>query len=96
MKEPIQLATLTVDLSKVSEIIEYDDHILLAFGADDDLPVLKLTGADAEAMRKWLDADWQHYLEYLDSRNEGSQVPRKRPRYHPGPEPSDISEEPPF
>ena len=54
MKEPIQLATRTIDLSQVIEIEENDDHILLIFNADD---VLKLTGADAEAMRKWLDED---------------------------------------
>ena len=96
VREPIQLATIAVDLSTISEIIEYDDHILLVFSADDDPPIRKLTGADAQEMQKWLDENWQRYLEYLDSHNASLKVPRRRPVASPEPEPPEVYTEPPF
>jgi hypothetical protein len=85
-----------VDLRTISEIIEYDDHILLVFSPDDDPPIRKLTGADAKEMQKWLDEDWQHYLAYLDSQNARPRVSRQRPVASPEPELPEVHTEPPF
>ncbi|MEM8530420.1 MAG: hypothetical protein AAGF95_06235 [Chloroflexota bacterium] len=80
MEEPIQLATCTIDLSKVSEIIEYDEYVWLVFSPVDNLPELKLFGEDAVAMSTWLDKEWEGTQEYEYLLRKGDGTKPQRPR----------------
>lgn len=98
MEELIKLATCTIDLADVSEVYDYEDHVLIVFGGDHDPFDIQLRGHDAEAMRAWLDADWHRRLAELDADGAGPSDPqaRKRPRHSEFVKPLDIDTEPPF
>lgn len=80
MEEPIQLATCTIDLSKVSEIIEYDEYVWLVFSPVDNPPELKLFGEDAVAMSTWLDKEWEGTPQYEKLLRKGDGTKPQRPR----------------
>ncbi len=78
----IRLTKCTIDINEVDEIFdETEESITIARYIDEESKVITLTGADAQAMKAWLDADHQRWVGLEESK--GNTVPdRKRPLYN--------------
>ena len=91
MKTPVQLATMTIDLSNVLEIRDdHPDEITLVTGPPDAADLLVIKGADAHVLRKWLQADHERFL-LNQSKRHGVDM-----RSILSQEPPPTVEEPPF
>jgi hypothetical protein len=62
----IKIGNMTIDISQVSEIIDYGSHVHVYFHENHSPKSIDLVGADAEGMRRWLDADRKRSLTDLD------------------------------
>ena len=70
MSTPVQLATRSIDLSQVLEIRdEQSEEIILVIGPPDAVELLVLQGADVDALRAWLQADYEDFLVQESLRN---------------------------
>ena len=92
----IHLSDLSIDINDIDEIVdETDSAITLSGRINGERQTMIFTGADAEAIKNWLDKDHERYIAHLES--TGRKVAnRERRAQRNDPPPLAIDGEPPF